>query len=332
MPYYTNTEDLTAGTTARGTDVDTKFEAVETAFASAETDIDRAIKMPSGDEELPTNAVDRADRVIGFDAAGAVSLIAITGLSVTPSTVFGQDLGTTDSPTFAGLTVNGTITGTGAISVTAKGTFQELTISKAGGPDWVSYNSSAAANAGKFIATHQSGGDWVWGHTSDDEATTVEYFRFDRSETALSMTGGILIDQITPITTNLTLASGDLILSSGNVQATGFTDGTGGIFCNTQSIADDATATFNVPERGIYFLSFDATQEDAYAVLAGERTNALDILAGGTGNLSVNASSNPDVDTNVNAWKSANGVLSIKNRLGATVTFNVVGVGAFTPS
>lgn len=76
--YYTNTRTLTPGTTARGDEVDDKFDGVTTGFDGVEADIQNAIKLTNVDvttnQEIADNAASRADRVIGFDASGNLVL------------------------------------------------------------------------------------------------------------------------------------------------------------------------------------------------------------------------------------------------------------------
>jgi len=80
--YYDNSDTgnrFLSGETARGEDVDAKFDAVETAFDQVGSDIDRALKMPSGSVELPSLASDRAGKLIGFDQLGNLFMYSGAG-------------------------------------------------------------------------------------------------------------------------------------------------------------------------------------------------------------------------------------------------------------
>jgi len=101
--------------------------------------------------------------------------------------------------------------------------------------------------------------------------------------------------------------------------------GVGLIRCKSQSLADDATgtwdiaggangyalhvlvSTYNAQVSGIFAYTTDATRTDV----------GLGAL------MEMGTSANPDVDAKCNVWKSAAAELSIKNRLGSTRTFTI---------
>jgi len=77
--YYTRQGSYTKGTLARGDVVKSDFDALVTAFDLAQTNINRAIKLPNEgspqtDFEFTENAASRAGKVIGFDSLGALEL------------------------------------------------------------------------------------------------------------------------------------------------------------------------------------------------------------------------------------------------------------------
>lgn len=85
MAYFTHSIQFLPGQLARGDAVDSRFTALVTSFANVETDVKRAIKVPTSivtDQVLPAASVDRANRYIGYDATGDV-LIMGTPTSVT---------------------------------------------------------------------------------------------------------------------------------------------------------------------------------------------------------------------------------------------------------
>ena len=77
--YYTRQGSYTKGTLARGDVVKSDFDALVTAFDLAQTNINRAIKLPNEgspqtDFEFTENAASRAGKVIGFDSLGVLEL------------------------------------------------------------------------------------------------------------------------------------------------------------------------------------------------------------------------------------------------------------------
>lgn len=95
----------------------------------------------------------------------------------------------------------------------------------------------------------------------------------------------------------------------------------GHLYWMVETIADDATSTFEVPS---YYMAFiiSTYNRTTFAHFAGTTTQAPEDL--GSGSLVSIGSVNPDVDGNVNIWPSASGEFSIKNRLGSQRTFYVL--------
>jgi hypothetical protein len=99
------------------------------------------------------------------------------------------------------------------------------------------------------------------------------------------------------------------------------------------SVADDGTATVSMPgDGGFVFIVAQTTsacetgQSGGFFYFSG--TAMFDI---GTGaNWSLGSGSNPDVDTNHNVWRSADSVLSIKNRRGSARYYQVFIIGGVT--
>lgn len=79
-PYYTNTPSFSPGTTAKGSEVDAKFEAVEAGFDGVDAHMDQAIRVtsPTGSEFITQTPGQRANKTIGFDGSGNVELKVTT--------------------------------------------------------------------------------------------------------------------------------------------------------------------------------------------------------------------------------------------------------------
>lgn len=74
MTTYIYTDLLVAGTTAKAEDVNTRFLAVQTAFASIDTDVSRAVRVVTGTlTAIPGAALTRAKGLLMFDAAGDIT-------------------------------------------------------------------------------------------------------------------------------------------------------------------------------------------------------------------------------------------------------------------
>jgi hypothetical protein len=95
----------------------------------------------------------------------------------------------------------------------------------------------------------------------------------------------------------------------------------GEVHVQAVSIADDATATFEIKSYAMCFI-ISTYNRQAFAQIAFTTTQAPEDL--GSGPLVSVGASNPDVDGNVNIWPSASGEFSIKNRLGSTRSFYVL--------
>jgi hypothetical protein len=82
--YYTRqiAGGFQAGSTVRAASVNSELDALVTGLGTVTTDINRAIKLPSGaDIELTENAASRANKVVAADSAGDVVWSAIGDLS-----------------------------------------------------------------------------------------------------------------------------------------------------------------------------------------------------------------------------------------------------------
>ena len=80
--YYDNSDTgnrFLAGETARGEDVDAKFDAVEAAFDSVSTSLNAKVKTPEPEGMTIPTAATRANKILAFDANGL------------PQTVFSVD-------------------------------------------------------------------------------------------------------------------------------------------------------------------------------------------------------------------------------------------------
>ena len=76
---YTKPSDLVAGTTARASDINDRAGATETGFDNVEAISNRSIKLPagtSGDQLISESASNRANKEVGFNASGALTLIS----------------------------------------------------------------------------------------------------------------------------------------------------------------------------------------------------------------------------------------------------------------
>ncbi len=74
MGYYTRTYTFSRGTIARSAQVNEEFTAIETAFSTAETEIDQAIRFTNADLTSPLtmseNAAARADKTLAWSDDG----------------------------------------------------------------------------------------------------------------------------------------------------------------------------------------------------------------------------------------------------------------------
>ncbi|MFG6159624.1 hypothetical protein ACGTNG_12530 [Halomonas sp. 1390] len=80
-PYYDNSDAgqrFQPGTTVEASDVDGKFDSVQAGFDGADTDIKRSLKLPDEgtDQALTESALDRRNKVVGFDKDGKLVLTA----------------------------------------------------------------------------------------------------------------------------------------------------------------------------------------------------------------------------------------------------------------
>lgn len=91
-----------------------------------------------------------------------------------------------------------------------------------------------------------------------------------------------------------------------------------------ETIADDATATFTIPDNASYSLVFLVTSFNTTTYFIGGMagTNALSTIYAGS-NVDNGGAANNDTDTDVNIWLSAQHTISIKNRLGSERSFTV---------
>jgi len=98
--YYNNTHSFTPGTLADGTAVDAKFDGVTAGFDQADVDIQRAIKLPagtSGDQVITQDAVGRADKAVGFDNNGNLTLHPKAGTSAAQAAASAQAAATSEA-------------------------------------------------------------------------------------------------------------------------------------------------------------------------------------------------------------------------------------------
>lgn len=75
MSFYTRVKDFLAGSSAKGADVKSEFDAVAAAFDTVESSMVRSIKMPVGEttDQVVTGGPEaRANKVLGCDGSGNV--------------------------------------------------------------------------------------------------------------------------------------------------------------------------------------------------------------------------------------------------------------------
>tara|TARA_R100001369_G_scaffold86462_1_gene120994 strand:- start:290 stop:1375 length:1086 start_codon:yes stop_codon:yes gene_type:complete len=75
---FTKPSDLISGTTARAQDINNRVDGIETGFDNVEVITNRSIKLPAGtngDQLISESAANRANKEVGFNAAGALTLI-----------------------------------------------------------------------------------------------------------------------------------------------------------------------------------------------------------------------------------------------------------------
>ena len=76
---YTKPSDLVSGTTARASDINDRASAAETGFDNVQVITHRAIKLPvgtSGDQFISESSANRANKEVGFNASGVLTLIS----------------------------------------------------------------------------------------------------------------------------------------------------------------------------------------------------------------------------------------------------------------
>ena len=76
---YTKPSDLVSGTTARASDINDRASAAETGFDNVQVITHRAIKLPvgtSGDQVISESSSNRANKEVGFNASGVLTLIS----------------------------------------------------------------------------------------------------------------------------------------------------------------------------------------------------------------------------------------------------------------
>lgn len=95
-----------------------------------------------------------------------------------------------------------------------------------------------------------------------------------------------------------------------------------GLYFEHASIADDGTFAFTLNTTYAIAVIINNRNPDDYAIVGLAGTIAPVDLAIGA-NVSTGAA-NPDIDGDVNIWPSADGEVSIKNRLGSTRVFHVL--------
>lgn len=135
--------------------------------------------------------------------------------------------------------------------------------------------------------------------------------------------------QITDGTLLARLAANEVVsglwqYSQGKLQGSGLAR----VFFRSASVADDATATFEVPTYALVAVITPAGASVArnglfWVASSSETTGAVSLGA----NFSLGTTTNPDVDGDVNAWMSAPGELSVKNRQGTTRQITVISLG-----
>jgi len=76
---YTKPSDLVSGTTARASDINDRASATETGFDNVQVITHRSIKLPvgtSGDQFISESSANRANKEVGFNASGVLTLIS----------------------------------------------------------------------------------------------------------------------------------------------------------------------------------------------------------------------------------------------------------------
>lgn len=128
--------------------------------------------------------------------------------------------------------------------------------------------------------------------------------------------------------TALTLSSGSSTLVA-EVKASAIQS----LSMSALSLADDATGTFTLPssrQGGLLFLtasSVNNVMTGEYAILYVDDTTGITEIAVSAGLISSGAGSNPDVDGDINVWSGTTGVISVKNRRGASRRIQLVLMG-----
>jgi hypothetical protein len=96
MAFYTRTLTFLKGVLARGDHVRQELDAVQTGFASAETNLDQTIRFTGagmeGPNELSENAAGRANKVVAFDADGDPALLSAVDAAAYPVSPFMETL------------------------------------------------------------------------------------------------------------------------------------------------------------------------------------------------------------------------------------------------
>lgn len=73
--FWTSLVDLVAGTLARAADVNSRMDGIAEGFDAVEAELDKCIQITGTGMttfDISSNAATRADKIIGFDATGAV--------------------------------------------------------------------------------------------------------------------------------------------------------------------------------------------------------------------------------------------------------------------
>lgn len=144
MAKYVYGGTITAHTTAKSNDVITEFQAIQAVSATEETRTNDSIKFPSGegnDIRIVENTAQRADKSLGFDAAGALFMYPEPAFSAAAAAA---------SETAAGLSETAA-----AASETAAGiseTNASNSASAAGSSETNAGNSASAASASETAA------------------------------------------------------------------------------------------------------------------------------------------------------------------------------------
>ena len=142
------------------------------------------------------------------------------------------------------------------------------------------------------------------------DSANEDYLQLDVGSNDATFTGSGLVDVNFSGISGITFGLGDYIKWN-----------TATFRVDQETLADDATGTFTVGNYALVVVtsSFNST---AMSVAFFTTTQSpVDIGSGSA--VSLGTGSNPDVDGNVNIWKSGTGELSIKNRLGSSRTFAV---------